>query len=150
MGKMTTIMVPAELRDMIKAMADAENKAQWRIVEEGISFKYAEKKTPRIKATLSWAEKISWYLCKTLMSLGEFKAVPTKENYERFESTVIQIADRLKLPHSTVTLLLRLSSSYVNADENIKKQVRKELNATAKMLVVDMLTAEPPTEEDEF
>lgn len=148
MGKMTTIIVPKELRDTIKALADSENKSQWRIVQEAISFKYTEKKNPTIKTNLSHADKISWYLCKVLMSIGELKASPTKENLNRLEKTLIQVADRLKLPHNNVNLLLRIARDYVSSDENIRKQIRSEINSVAKMVAIDIMGSDIQTEEE--
>lgn len=150
MGKMTTILVPKELRDSIKVLADRENKALWRVIEEAIAFLYTEKKKPAIKSNLSQAEKISWYLCKVLMSIGELKALPSKENLDRFEKTLIQVADRLKLPHNNVSLLLRLAREYVNSDNIARKQIRTEINAAAKMLAIDILTSTVSGEDEDY
>jgi len=64
MGRMTTILVPKELRDKINLLARKDGKAAWRVVEEAISFIYTEKAKPIVKESLSWVEKVSWYTAK--------------------------------------------------------------------------------------
>jgi len=119
--------------------------------KKAISFIYTEKAKPIVKESLSWVEKVSWYTAKVAMSVGELKANPSKENLEKLDKTLSQIADRLKLPYSSVDLVKRLAGEYVRADENTRRQLRKEINMAVKMLVADIMmhVPEEAIEEEE-
>lgn len=148
-GNWTTVIVPKELREKIKTLSLREGKPQWQVISEAISFKMAENTSPRVKESLSEAEKMSWYIVKAVSSIGELKASPTEDNLSRLEKTLTQVSERLGVSVSTVNLVLRIARSYVGEKSDEKrKTLRRDLNAVAKMLVLDIMRSSPSGEDD--
>lgn len=144
----TTISVPKDLRDKIREISAKEGKPYWQVLEEAVAAMYAQKSKPRIKETLPIADKLAWYLVKFGTSLGSLKESPTDQNLARFENTVVQISERMRLTsHSTISLLLKLARDYVIASEAERKKIKTSLNAAAKMYVEDLLLSASRLEE---
>jgi len=129
----TTVKIPVELRDKINDLAKKEEKPAWRIVQDAIAFYYAQKQKPRIKEDASLVDKISWYIAKISMSVGEFKANPSQENFERLRRTAQQIQERLGVD---VSLLIRNAEAFMRSPDNDN---RMELNASLKILILDII-----------
>jgi len=129
----TTIKIPVELRDMIMRVAEKENKPAWKVVLNALSFYWEQKQKPRLKEDAPIIDKVSWYIAKVSMSVGEFKANPTNENLERLKKTASQIQERLGVD---VALLIRAAEAYMR-DPNTDN--RMELNAALKMLILDII-----------
>jgi len=129
----TTIKVPTELREFIRLLALRENKAEWQVLTNAVSFYYAQTKKPRIKEDASILDKVSWYITKIGSSVGEFKANPTPENFEKLKKTAAQIQERLGVDTS---LLVRVAEAYMRYRD---EDSRMELNAALKMLILDII-----------
>jgi len=129
----TTIKVPVELRDKINELAQRLDKPAWKVIMNAISFFDEQLRNPRLKETLPMVDKVSWYIAKIGMSVGEFKANPTNDNLERLKKTAQQIQERLGVD---VGLLIRVAEAYMR-DPNPDN--RMELNATLKMLILDII-----------
>lgn len=131
--KWTTIKVPAELRDRIKALAERMGTAEWRVVLMGVSFLAKQIEEPRIKEDLPLIDKVSWYIAKLAMSVGAFKENPTEENLQRLRRTCLQIAQRYGIDTSIV---LRTAEDYMRSPGT---DTKIELNMSLKMVIVDMM-----------
>jgi len=129
----TTIKVPVELREFLSKLSEKEGKPVWRIVLDSASFYWAQKQKPRVKEDASLLDKVSWYIAKVAMSVGELKASPSQENLERLRKTAAQIQERLGVDTS---LLIRAAEAFLK-DPNTDN--RMELNAATKMLVLDII-----------
>jgi len=129
----TTIKVPVELREKVKDLAKKEGKVAWQIIQDSIAFYYAQKQKPKVKEDASLIDKISWYIAKISMSVGEFKASPTPENLERLRKSADQIQERLGVDTS---LLIRNAEAYMRDPDTDN---RMELNASLKMLILDII-----------
>jgi len=153
-GDYTTMLIPRELKEKIKYLAEREGKAQWRVLEEAIGLIYADKTKPRIKESLSWMDKVSWYIIKIAMSVGAFKENPSDDNLKRLEATASQVAERLKLPYNSVAMLLRLARQYRDAhgkgDRALVSHMARELNMALKMIVIDIMNATPEETPEEI
>jgi len=129
----STVKVPGELRAKIRALAEDEGKAEWRIILDALSFYEAQKRRPRLKEELPVWEKVSWYVVKLAMSVGELKAKPTPENLELLRRTCLQIEERLGV---NTGLLVRTAEAYLK-DPSVDN--RMELNASVKMVVFEII-----------
>lgn len=142
-ARWTTVKVPAELRDMIARLSEKEGKPAWRIILDSVSFYYAQKQKPRVKEDASLVDKVSWYIAKVGMSVGEFKASPTPENLERLKKTATQIQERLGVDTS---LLIRAAEAFLKSPDS---DSRMELNASLKMLILDIIYRKLVEESEE-
>jgi len=131
----TTIKVPTELRELIKRIAVKENKVEWQVIMNAVSFYYAQAQKPRIKEDASLLDKVSWYITKIATSVGELKANPTQENFERLKRTATQIQERLNVDVST---LIRAAEAFIKYPD---PDSRMELNAALKMLILDIIVS---------
>ena len=129
----TTIKIPREVLYKLKALSYKEQKPYWKIVINAISFYDTIRRRPYIKSELPNIDKASWYIAKALMSIGSLKENPTKENLAKLEKTLNQIQKRIGINPEYVIASAR---SYVRKPDTDN---RIELNASAKMLVIDIL-----------
>jgi len=129
----TTIQVPVELRDMIKNLALRENKTEWQIIMDSVSFYYAQKQKPRVKEEASILDKVSWYITKLATSVGAFKENPSEQNLEKLKKTAQQVQERLGVDTS---LLVRVAEAYMNYRDEDSKM---ELNAALKMIILEII-----------
>ena len=129
----TTIKIPKEVLYKLKALSYKEGKAYWKIIIDSLSFYDTLRKRPYIKEELPNVDKASWYITKALMSLGSLRENPTKENLAKLEKTLNQIQERIGINPEYV---LASARSYVR-DPSMDNRI--ELNASAKMLVIDIL-----------
>ncbi len=131
--KWTTIKVPVELRDIIQNLAKQEDKPYWKFLTNCISWYVEQKRNPRVKEELPQIEKISWYIAKVSMSVGELKAKPTKENLQKLEKTLEQIEKRLGIKTDFVRRTVHAYILEPTTDN------RMELNMALKMLIFDII-----------
>jgi len=129
----TTVKVPTELREFIRRLALKENKVEWQVIMNALSFYYMQKQKPRVKEDGSLIDKISWYITKIGTSVGSFKENPSEENLEKLKRTAQQIQERLGVDTS---LLVRVAESYMRYHD---EDSRMELNAALKMLILDII-----------
>lgn len=146
----TTVAVPKDLRDKIRELSTKEGKPYWQVLEEAVAAMYAQRSRPRVKDSLPVVDKLAWYLVKFGTSLGSLKESPTTQNLARFENTVVQISERMRLTsHSTISLLLKLARDYVIASDAERRKMKTSLNAAAKIYVEDLLLSASRLEETE-
>jgi len=139
----TTISVPTELREMIKNLALRENKSEWQIVMDSVSFYYAQKQKPRIKEEASILDKVSWYITKLATSVGALKENPSEQNLERLKKTAEQVQERLGVDTS---LLVRVAEAYMRYRD---EDSRMELNAALKMVILEIILNKLAREQDQ-
>lgn len=146
----TTVAVPRALHSLIKAVAEREKRPAWSVVQQAVSFYYAQSKQPRLKENLSLLEKVSWYVVKVCMSCGAFKEDPSDEKLRKLEKAVSEAAARLGVPEGSAALLLRTARAYASSSEAERKRLRTDVNVALKMFVVELLTSSRAEVEEEL
>jgi len=132
-GRWTTIKVPVELRDAIKALSEKFGVPEYRVVWWGVSFFTEQISHPRIKEYLPLLDKASWYIAKLSMSVGAFKENPTPDNMSKLMKTAMQVSERLRVDTS---YLIRSAENYMR---HIDNDTKMELNASLKMVILDTM-----------
>ena len=94
-GKGGTIWVPVEFKERVKALAQKQGKAEWKVLLDALALYETSLRKPRAKEELPVVDKVIWYIQKLSMSVGELKASPTEENLQRTLKTIQQIKERL-------------------------------------------------------
>jgi len=139
----TTVRIPTELRDYIRNLAMRENKTEWQIIMDSVSFYYAQKQKPRVKEEASILDKVSWYITKLATSVGAFKENPSEDNLLRLRKTAEQVKERLGVDTS---LLVRVAEAYMNYRD---EDSRMELNAALKMVILEIILNKLAREQDQ-
>jgi len=139
----TTVRIPTELRDYIRNLAMRENKTEWQIIMDSVSFYYAQKQKPRVKEEASILDKVSWYITKLATSVGAFKENPSEENLLRLKKTAEQVKERLGVDTS---LLVRVAEAFMNYRD---EDSRMELNAALKMVILEIILNKLAREQDQ-
>ncbi len=145
-NRWTTIKVPVELRDQIKALADYYRTTEWRIVEWGISFVQEQKKRPKIKEELPVIDKVAWYITKLAQTVGAFRTNPTAEKLNQVKRVAQQIQERLGID---TRMLIRVAEDYYkNRNVAYTADLRIELTAELKMVIIDIIWKKLMKEEN--
>ena len=135
--KWTTMRIPVELRDRIKALSQKTGKVTWEVVLEGVSFLETQLRKPRIKESLGNIEKSAWYITKLATSFGAFKENPNDENFTYLQKRVKELKDKLDID---ALLLLRIAEYYRRTkDEELRRKIRIDLNMAFKQVVKDIM-----------
>jgi hypothetical protein len=108
--KGTTIYVPAELKEKIKALSEKTGKVQWKVLLDALALYETTVRQPRVKEELPVIDKAVWYMQKLAMSIGSLKENPSEENLNKTVKTIQQVRDRLGVDTS---LLERAATDYV-------------------------------------
>lgn len=154
------ISIPRQLKEIIRTIATSEKRPHWSVVEEAVALYYAQKKKPEIKKSLSWLDKIAWYIVKVCTSVGALREVPSRENLGHLNKRINEIIERIEIDTYSAGLLLRVANRYVSrlegvdvnailknekTDQNIARdeivRLRGDLNMALKMFVIDLLQA---------
>jgi hypothetical protein len=141
-GKGATIWVPIEFKERIKALAQRQGKAEWKVLLDALSLYETSLRKPRIKEELPIVDKVIWYIEKLCMSVGEFKALPTEENLQRTLRTISQVRERLGIDTS---LLERALSDYArmlkgnNKNREEEVEARMEVNMALKSVLIEIV-----------
>jgi hypothetical protein len=156
-GKGATIWVPMEFKNRVKALAEKQGKAEWKILLDALSLYETSLRRPKVKEELPVVDKVLWYIEKLCMSVGEFKASPTEENLQKTMRTISQVRERLGVDTS---LLERALSDYIrmvkgsNRSRGEEVEARVEVNMALKSVLVEItykwiLKEELPTQSSE-
>lgn len=136
-SRWTTIRIPVELRDQLKALSQKTGKVYWEIIVETLSFYETQLRKPRIKESLGNIEKSAWYITKLATSFGAFKENPNDENFTYLQKRVKELKDKLDIDAS---LLLRIAEYYRRTkDEELRRKIRIDLNMAFKQVVKDIM-----------
>lgn len=129
----TTIKVPVELRDVVKALAQRYSVPENKILWWSVAFFYEQIREPRLKEDLPQVDKASWYISKLAMSVGAFKENPSVDNLQKLQKTAMQVAQRLGVD---TRHLIRAAQDYARYQDT---DTKIELNAALKMVVLDII-----------
>ena len=141
-GKGATIWVPMEFKEKVKALAEKQGKAEWKVLLDAIALYETSLRKPRTKEELPVVDKVVWYIQKLSMSIGELKASPTEENLNRTLKTVQQIKERLGVD---TALLERALTDYVRLLKGNRKEredeveARMEVNMALKSVLIEIM-----------
>jgi hypothetical protein len=140
--KGTTIWVPIEFKQRVKALAEKQGKAEWKILLDALSLYETSLRKPKVKEELPIVDKVLWYIEKLCMSVGELKASPTEENLQKTLKTIQQIRERLKVDTS---ILERAVNDYYRLLKNNRKdredevEARMEVNMALKSVLIEIV-----------
>jgi hypothetical protein len=141
-GKGGTIWVPVEFKERVKALAQKQGKAEWKVLLDALALYETSLRKPRTKEELPVVDKIIWYIQKLSMSIGELKANPTDENLNRTLKTVQQVRERLGVDTS---ILERAVNDYYKLLRGNKKEredeveARMEVNMALKSVLIEIV-----------
>jgi hypothetical protein len=141
-GKGGTIWVPIEFKEKVKALAQRQGKAEWKVLLDAVALYETSLRRPRVKEELPVVDKIIWYIQKLSMSIGELKANPTDENLNRTLKTVQQVRERLGVDTS---ILERAVSDYYKLLKGNKRErddeveARMEVNMALKSVLIEIV-----------
>jgi hypothetical protein len=131
--KGTTIYVPVELKEKIRALSEKTGKVQWKVLLDALALYETMVRQPRVKEELPVIDKVVWYMQKLSMSIGTLKENPSDENISKTFKTMIQVRDRLGVDTS---LLERAIVDYARLVRNPPE------SPTEKHRVIDEATME--------
>ena len=140
--KGTTIWVPVEFKERVKALAQKQGKAEWKVLLDALALYETSLRRPRVKEELPVVDKVIWYIQKLAMSIGELKASPTEENLMKTLKTVNQVKERLGVDTS---LLERAVNDYYKLLRGNKKEredeieARMEINMALKSVLIEIV-----------
>jgi len=140
-GKGATIWVPIEFKEKVKALAQKQGKAEWKVLLDAIALYEASLRKPRVKEELPIVDKVLWYIEKLCMSVGEFKANPSEENLQRTLRTVSQVKERLGIDTSLLERALIDYSRMVkgsNKSREEEAEARMEVNMALKSVLIEI------------
>jgi hypothetical protein len=141
-GRGSTIWVPAEFKEKVKALAEKQGKAEWKILLDALALYETTLRKPRVKEELPVVDKVVWYVQKLAMSVGELKASPTEENLMKTLKTVSQVKERLGVDTS---LLERAVNDYYKLLRGNKREredeveARMEVNMALKSVLIEIV-----------
>ena len=141
-GKGATIWVPLEFKTRVKALAEKQGKAEWKVLLDAIALYETSLRKPRAKEELPIVDKVVWYVQKLAMSVGELKANPTDENLQKTLKTVQQVRERLGVDTS---LLERALTDYVRLLKGNRREreeeveARMEVNMALKSVLIEIV-----------
>jgi hypothetical protein len=141
-GKGTTIWVPIEFKEKVKALAEKQGKAEWKVLLDAVALYETSLRKPRAKEELPIVDKVIWYIQKLCMSVGELKANPTDENLNRTLKTIQQIKERLQVDTS---LLERAVNDYHRLlkgggrGREDEVEARMEVNMALKSVLIEIV-----------
>jgi len=134
-----SLSVPKEVMSLLRQIKgkSGQNKANWRIIVEALSFYNSVMSSPRKLMKVDNVEKASWYITKLSLAYSNFALNPNQGTYANFKEVCEEIAVRLGIDTS---VLLRLADEYsALKDEEKRKQKRIEFNQAVKMLVKEII-----------
>jgi hypothetical protein len=141
-GRGSTIWVPVEFKEKVKALAEKQGKAEWKILLDALALYETTLRKPKVKEELPVVDKVVWYIQKLAMSVGELKALPTEENLHRTLKTIQQVKERLGIDTS---LLERAVSDYYrllkgnNRSREDEVEARMEVNMALKSTIIEIV-----------
>jgi hypothetical protein len=141
-GRGGTIWAPLEFKERVKALAQKQGKAEWKVLLDALSLYETSLRKPKTKEELPVVDKVVWYIQKLSMSVGELKASPTEENLQKTLKTVQQVKERLEVDTS---LLERALTDYVRLLKGNKKEredeveARMEVNMALKSVLIEIV-----------
>jgi hypothetical protein len=141
-GRGGTIWAPLEFKERVKALAQKQGKAEWKVLLDAIALYETSLRKPRAKEELPVVDKIIWYIQKLSMSIGELKANPTDENLNRTLKTIQQIRERLGVDTS---ILERAVNDYYKLLRGNKEEredeveARMEVNMALKSVLIEIV-----------
>jgi hypothetical protein len=141
-GKGGTIWVPIEFKERVKALAERQGKAEWKVLLDAVALYETTLRKPRTKEELPIVDKVVWYVQKLAMSIGELKANPTEENLQRAMKTIQQIKERLGVD---TALLERAVNDYYRLLRGNKREredeveARMEVNMALKSVLIEIV-----------
>jgi hypothetical protein len=141
-GKGGTIWVPVEFKERVKALAQKQGKAEWKVLLDALALYETSLRKPKAKEELPVVDKVVWYVQKLAMSIGELKASPTEENLMKTLKTVSQVKERLGVDTS---LLERAVNDYYKLLRGNKKEredeveARMEVNMALKSVLIEIV-----------
>jgi hypothetical protein len=141
-GKGGTIWVPTEFKERVKAHAQKQGKAEWKVLLDALALYETSLRKPKAKEELPVVDKVVWYVQKLAMSIGELKASPTEENLMKTLKTVSQVKERLGVDTS---LLERAVNDYYKLLRGNKREredeveARMEVNMALKSVLIEIV-----------
>ncbi len=135
MPKYKSIKVKEEVYNAIKNYANKHGTTISSTVLQAVMFLTEADRKPRVKENLPLADKASWYITKTLMSAGVFKAEPSDANYQRLVKNLEDLRERLGID---VSLQLDVIGRLKNK-KNWTVDEKMDYNAVFKVLVLQLL-----------
>ncbi len=130
-----SIKVREEVYNAIKNYAGRHGMTISSAVLQAVMFLTETERKPRVKENLPLADKVSWYITKTIMSAGAFKAVPSDDNYQRLVKNLEDLHERFNIDTSLqldIVNKLRGKQQWI-VDEKM------DFNAVFKVLVLQLL-----------
>ena len=141
-GKGATIWVPGECKERVKALAQKQGKAEWKVLLDALGLYETSLRKPRAKEELPVVDKVVWYVQKLAMSVGELKASPTEENLQRTLKTIQQIKERLGVDTSILERALADYARLVRGDRKEREdevEARMEVNMALKSVLIEIV-----------
>jgi hypothetical protein len=133
--KYKSIKVREEVYNAVKNYAGRRGMTISSAVLQAVMFLTETERRPRVKENLPLADKVSWYITKTIMSAGAFKAVPSDDNYQRLVKNLEDLRERLGVD---VSLQLDIVNK-LRGKQQWTVDEKMDYNAAFKMLVLQLL-----------
>ena len=132
--KWVRIKVPAEIREYVKARAQARGMAVWQYIVSTIDFYESAMREKELR-DITKLQNDAWYATKLTASITEFIHKPNDANYEKVMKIISQIETR---KHILLTDLKTLVGMY---RERRKKSLARAMLQACTRVFVDMATA---------
>jgi hypothetical protein len=144
--KGTTIYVPAELKEKIKALSEKTGKVQWKVLLDALALYETTVRQPRAKEELPVIDKAVWYIQKLSMSIGALKENPSDENFSKTLKTIVQVRDRIGIDTSLLeravvdyTRLVRNPPESPVEKHRVIDEATMELNMALKSVLMEIV-----------
>jgi hypothetical protein len=140
--KGTTIWVPIEFKQRVKALAEKQGKAEWKVLLDALALYETTIRRPKTKEDLPVVDKVIWYVQKLAMSVGELKASPTEENLQKTLKTIQQVKERLGVD---TAILERAVNDYYKLlrgnrrEREDEVEARMEVNMALKSVLIEIV-----------
>jgi hypothetical protein len=141
-SKGATIWVPVEFKQRVKALAEKQGKAEWKVLLDAVALYETTIRRPRTKEDLPVVDKVIWYVQKLAMSVGELKASPTEENLQKTLKTIQQVKERLGVD---TAILERAVNDYYKLlrgnrrEREDEVEARMEINMALKSVLIEIV-----------
>lgn len=134
----SSIHIPRQLKERIKALKEREKRAEWEIVLDAIAYYETLKKKPKTKEEFPSLEKATWYITKLAMSVAYYLATSKDENYYLTLATIEETGKRLRVD---MKILVEALTNYKNSKIKTPKK-RATILKALKIIIREILSTQ--------
>ncbi|PMP89124.1 MAG: hypothetical protein C0173_06075 [Desulfurella sp.] len=132
-----SIKIREDIYNLIKDYKQKHKVPISTAVAHAVSFLQQAERKPKVKENLPLADKVSWYITKTVMSAGAFKENPNEQNFNYLMQNLSDMKKRLGAEISFAQEAAQ--KMMAKKKENWTVEEKIEYNTAVKSLVLQLL-----------